>query len=1102
MRRTSFAISTFVFFLLFSRLSQAGMEGFGLEKVLVPADPATEISLSPLSSLLSYSRGSLVFLDIKHNRLVFFRKDGTPGRTIPLPEGIQTRPGSLWTLLTKPDGEIFVLDHEGQSLRGFSDGLWRQARQIGWKLGPAIMLTDGRILASTPESSTSAFEIFDPAEPQHSQSFGQRIPPIHPLLDREENTWVLGETADQRIVALHAYRPLMRIYTIDPPTLVVEKELDGPDIAKLEGLRKAALEKALDKMSTGCSSCLNVELVNFTDHIFKMGPGMIFHLAGEYQARPLSARGRQGDPILLDLSLHGPMTGFALKGRHLAAVDARGLILLRALDEVPTMEGLVLSESGEVVEDASIRFVGLNQIGYRATTNALGSFRLRGIHLDEKGRVKIEAKGYFPLEQSGTRDGLTASPLVLKAIPQVCLSVRNKEGVPVPKYDLSVYRSEETSTGINRRRGDSVQINDPDGIGCISSAWTKNFVVIVDAEGYAFHEEKFVSAEDREIRLEPEGRLEIHVLAEKNRQPVADALARLTTPAEGGRSAQLSVPGGSGRTDREGSVELIGLQPGTLTLHIMHDDYLPFEEEVEIFEGDHEKSVILQKGATLHFRVQDGEGGGVVGANVQLQGIGRVLNRVMSCETGENADCQIEAVPPGSFKAVASMAGVGSCRKRVSIDQGRESLELLLRLSGEHSLLGQVSGMENYPGLSFEVHVNVSGQSRSAPLAPDGAFRIDGVRAGDAWVSVLDLDSRTSYAFKNVEIRAEEESTSIDIELEEPLRIRGRVFVGQRECLSCQVDFISRGAALTPVSRIVRTDTDGEYEARLPSRGAYLVSASDSETGAESSRIVELRADRELDFHLGRGIIRGITIDHDSGDTLDGVLIQLFEDGQGLAEIRSQGGGAFKFEGLAAGRYQLVGTTEDGSGDTQIELRADEEAESRLEIEKKERIRLRLRDPSGASIGLAHFRLRSADGLSAVFSGIMAGPDGVFSIQALSSQPHEIIVAPPGLARVVVDNISPGPPRDLVIPYPASLRVEVQGIEGCFLEIRDGAGRPLALSLGSEPGAIPIQSEGALLTGLPPAQATVILSTCGGAIRTQTIQLVSDQSASVLFEGD
>ncbi|MCD4748891.1 MAG: carboxypeptidase regulatory-like domain-containing protein [Thermoanaerobaculales bacterium] len=1102
MRRLPFALWT-LFFLLSSQVLQARTEAFSLRQVLVPADEVAEITLSPLSSLLAFSRGRLVYLDLKHRQLLFFNKDASNDRAVPLPDGMEAVSGSLWTLLTAPKGDVWVIAHGKQQLWCLFDGKWSGPTSMGQELGPAIMLRDGRILASTPESSTAAFEIFDPATPQNSQAFGRRIPPVHPLLEREDNTWVLGNAPDHHIVAFHAYRPLVRIYSTDPPSLVLEKTLEGPEVALMETRRKAAVEQALKRMNTRCSTCLKIDLVNFADHLSQMGRGVIFHLGGQYQAQPLSITGVQGDPILLDLSLHRPMTGFCLHGQMLAAIDSRGVVLLRAMDKVPQMEGIVLSESGEAIDGATVSFSGLNQTSYRTKTDPLGAFLLRGIHLDQMGKLRIEAKGYFPLERSGKRMVLTGTPLILKPVPRVCLAVKNDRGEAVEKYSLSVYRSEDTSTSISHEPGATREINDPDGIGCIQSSWTKNFSITIEADGYAIHEEKFVSAEDREIRLHPEGRLHVIVLGgEEARQPVPDADIMLTAPSEERRNVQSSLPGGFGRTDQGGSVELVGLQPGSMRLQVSQADFLSSEEEIELFEGDNERTIVLQKGATIHCYTRKGKGDAVEKASVQLQGVGRALSRMMSCTTDETGECEISAVPPGTYKAVASKPGIGSCRERVSVEPGREKVDVILNLSGDHSLVGQVTGLEKYPTLSFEALVNVSGQTRRAPVGSDGGFRLDGLRAGDAWVSLRDLESRSSYAFQDVEIGEEEELSSIEIELEDPLRVRGHVLVGQRDCVNCRVDFRSRGAAITPVSRNVSTNNDGAYQVQLPCRGSFLVSALDPETHAASKEIVELRSDRELDFHLGRGSIRGVTIDRDTGDSLDGVLIQVFEDGQALTEIRSQGGGVFKIQGLPAGNYSLIGSSENGSGHKEVELGSDETADIRLEIEEKGNIRLQLRDPSGSYLGFAHFRLRSADGLVAVVPGVLGGPDHVFSVHALSGQPHQVTVAPPGLARVVLDNVSPGPPLDVVVPFPASLRVEVHGIQGCSLEVRDGSGRALALNLSSEPGPIPIQSSGALLTGLPPGSATVVLKGCDGAVWTESVQLVSDNTAVAVFQGE
>ncbi len=1074
----------------------------------------TGIEPVPGSVLLAGVGGTRWLVDPGRGELVVL-EGGAVRAALPLPgEALQRREEGLWSVSAVPgpggDGAVvwFARGDLGLAWR-LEDRSWGAPFRLGEVTGPVTAAAPDLLAYSTPGSSSSAFALFDAVRGQVVRRFGRRRTPAHPLLDREENLWLLavdGSEGGRELVAAGVYFPEIRVYSLPEGAFRGTIALPSRVVAQLEEARRRALEKA--RAEAGCRECLDVNLVVFGDALAARGGVAWVHLAGQTQLVHLEKAKATAVPLDLPASGGAGLTGMVVSPPDLLLVSETGIERLRATDALPLHLGSVLSTGGEPVAGAMVTYAGDDGRTFTTVAAADGSFVLQGLRIAASGRLEVRAAGHRPFRRRGRLEHLLAAPIVLEALPSVCLRVVNISGEPVTRYAVTLLRPVDRLGAAGSERGVRKDVHDEEGLFCLRSPWPLPVEVEVEAEGYALVRRR-VSGErgETEVELEPEARLRVRVVSEEDDAPVDGAAVQLFPPEEAERAVREAVPSGSCRTDATGVCELRKVPAGTYGLEVTADGFLDWSREVTLEAAGAERrdggqEVTLRRGARIHVSVVHGpEAGPVSGVRVSLRGVGRPLPRPFSCETGVDGGCRLKGVPPGLYEVTAVKPSVGARKKKVAVQEERREIAVRLELTGELRVEGVVHGVGNYPDLAFQVLAGQPGFRRRTDVSASGEFVLEGVPAGPTWFYVLDARSGSNYAFVKRQLEGEDGVCRVEIDLQPPLRLWGRVSLGDAPCDSCAVAAEDAGAGSLGVRVSTPTAADGSYELRLPTSGAYRVSATDPLSGGTAGTMVEVRDDTPLDLEIAGGSIRGSVLSATGGEPVPGAVVTAFDRGAAtLAQTRSDDRGSFLLRGLPLRSLRIVAVHGSAATSETVDLGQGGEAEVTLYLEDRDGLRLRVLNPAGQPVRLLDAWIGGPRGSSSAVRGVIAGEDGAVELPAFSSGPHTVVLHPPGLARIALRGVVPAEePIAVVVPLPASLSVQMApGTGACSIELAGGGGRPLALDLGP-PGPRVMQGSGANFNALPPGPVTVRLTTCDGEVVSGTTTLAPGQPAALVL---
>ncbi len=1069
----------------------------------------------PGSVLLAGLGGRQWVLDPAGGRLQMF-ENGQPKASIPLPQAVLDERGSgaLWSVSVVPDASkktpvVWLARGDLGAAWCLHGSTWSPEYRLGEVTGPVIAVSADLLAYSTPASVSAAFAVFDTVNERTVRRFGVRRVPAHPLLEPEENLWLLAFRDGPRgrqLVTAGVYFPEVRIYGLREGKLEGGIDLPRSSIERLVRARERALARA--RFQKGCSQCIDVDLTVFCDALAVSGEATWIHLAGQKEL--IRADGSRIVPVALDLG-RGPVanvTGLIFSPHSLFLGTDTNVERFRAVESLPIFLGTVVGDGGEPVEGASITYNGDDGRSFTASSGSGGSFMLQGLGIALSGRLEVRARGHRPFVRHGEIEALLAAPIVLEALPRICLRVQNSSGDPVVRYTVDLLHPASGASAAGFTRGPETTVEDNDGAVCLQAPWPLPVSVEVRADGYAVTR-KQIAEELREtvVELEPEARLRITVRSEEDEAPVEGARVWLTAREESARAVSEDVS--SCRTDEHGRCVLRTLPAGLYLLHVRAEGFLDWSREVTLDVAEdagasQEEIAVLRRGARILAVVEHGKTGQPVNrARVGLRGVGRALPRPFSCETGGDGQCRIVGVPAGVYTVTAVEPSLGARSQKLVIREDDRELSVRLEISDELRVEGTVDGMENYPGLAFQVLAGQSGFRKRVDVDPSGRFVMEGVPAGPVWFYVLDAESGSSYAFVERELDGQDGVCEVEITLDPPIRVWGRVTLAGAPCTSCTVQAESTGAGALPVRTASPTGPDGGYELRLPVSGAYRITARDRFSDGTAGTTIGVRTDTPLDLDIAGGSIRGVVLSDSDGSPIAGASVAaLAADQHSLARTRTDDSGAFFLRGLPSEVLQVVAVHGAATTAENVDLGATSEAEVTLYLKNHDGLRLRLMDPAGGTVRLLDAWIGGPGGRSSVVRGVVAGSDGTVELPAFSTEPHTVVLHPPGLARITVSGLQPGgDPVAVMVPLPSSLSVQVASqTPACAIELLDRSGQPLALDLGP-PGSRILQGGGANFNALPPGPVTVRVATCDGGVLSGEAVLSPERPARVMLPG-
>ncbi len=778
------------------------------------------------------------------------------------------------------------------------------------------------------------------------------------------------------------------------------------------------------------------------------------------------------------------------------------------------VSGRVVDEAGAGVAEAAVTayrqgsFMGLDDEELReGSSDSSGLFHLEGLpagnaRLDaKKSGMLVSDKLTVELVEGEEVGGLE---LLLTTGGVIAGRVLFEDGQPGAGAQLRV----EFDTAMDNplemlgalRGGDGSGVADSEGRFEVTGLGRGPFVVAaeVEREGALQRGRRAgirPGAEDLEVVLSPPiglaGRVE-----DQNGEPVTAFRIAIRRHVEGMFGGVTQETRHESFEVEEGAFLLQGCDAGEWDLWVEGETNVSLEvTRISLPRAGSEPLVLVAPAvATVIGRVVTPDGAAVPGAQVRHNKTGGGLVPQLeagpqSPETTSDAKgaFRLERVPPLPATLIAS-AEDWALSEPLPIEPapGEELLEVLLVVTTGGTITGEVydDDGERAPGrlvTATALDSMGSGEitTRIARSDERGEFRLEHLTPGNWQLVAIDMGGELvgddGAADLGALVSSLDMATAVVVEGEsvhvvigappaDPVRVFGRVTLGDEPFLGANVVFIREGENPLGTMQMTTVDDDGRYEVVLDGPGGYITNvqsiagAPGQQTTVEyQSEIPEVREHR-LDFALPLGRISGRVLDP-AGEPLAGARVTLTLDsdassvqmfGGRYSEVAADGEGRFDLIALSPGTYRVSagGTLPFGFGGgglgrvTRGDIRLAEDQwidDLELVVPKAGSLGLRVRGSDGAPAGGATIFVRDASGRPLEpFSMLATDPSGQCTYDGLAPGDYSV------LARTVEESSQEiGPIR---VREGEATAVELDLEPGTILWIllqRRGGGEPL-----------------------------------------------------------
>lgn len=971
------------------------------------------------------------------------------------------------------------------------------------RISSAAALPDGRLVVNTPDAPGGAFAIVR-RDGSVERRFGGRKTALVGSLLSYYNSWNLTALANGEVVAAHAYMNLIRRYSAEG-SLLWERPLKVPEAEELE----ARARQGAERISRGVDPCcVKAELVAFATAVF-----------GGEEDRCLVRLG--GSPILYDLDRNGAVVGrigvaargltrgwetagLAWVGERLVAVEKSGALVYGRARKDGSLAGRVVAEQGYPISKAAVSLSTLGGQTLRTTTGETGAFEIAGIPAGAAGELRAIADGYLETMVSGVLSELLARPIVLAKKPILCVVVRTADTrEPVTEYRLSVLQSLHSMGKVGLSMGPEAKVAHPDGRACLSAPFAGPWLVRVKASGYATAEVRLAEAGEAEVSLAKEARLVVSVVDRQDR-PVEGVQLFVEEASKEVQSAKAFTDDRVMKTNAQGGGTFEGLAAGDYRITASREAYLIASKGVTAREGSTPVEMTLSSGARVSVRVVTDESTPVPAAEVEVGVQGAATPRAPKCTTDDSGRCLAEGVPPGSATVVARGPDGATGRAVATIAEEEEGISVEVVLRRGVRVDGTVEGVEHWPEGALVVFASAVGVPvQEAVVSDRGGFVLNHVPSGRVAFFVHARATKTDLHFENVEIPRDRATFEILLRLPAPITLSGRVSRAGAGCGTCTVSATRLGADGGRPSVNAGASPEGRYFLRLPTRGRYQVDARDLGSNARHVETEDLEADREMDIDLDGAVLAGRVV-LPSGRPAIGASVSITtESGTELIDGIADDLGQFRLSGLTPGARRVAARLRTAtiarivnihSGETKVDLTLSDETTIRLSLRDSE---------SGAPVLRAAVRVASATGEFTFQSEARADTGQEISVPAPGAGPWTVVVGAPGYAVRTVRQVVGG---EAAVAVPLVLRyraftVEVTEEAGtpCSIQLLDGWGLPIALSVQDAPGPVPLSVRQAFFNQLEPGAYTAVLGLCSGRVLKAPLELVPGRTGFVRF---
>ncbi len=427
------------------------------------------------------------------------------------------------------------------------------------------------------------------------------------------------------------------------------------------------------------------------------------------------------------------------------------------------------------------------------------------------------------------------------------------------------------------------------------------------------------TSEPLEVVLRPAARLAGRVVDERQR-PIAGAYvsAMMQRSMIRGRRQRPA------ETDAEGRFEIADVEPGTLMLHAQAAGYQQGQlTGLEVPAGGELAGleIVLRPGATVEGRVRDAAGEPVAGVKVGVVRMreGSYSSHSSGSESDAEGRYRVEGLAPGPVTVTAEVGGQRRASKQLEVRPGRQTVDLVLEEGLE--VAGRVVDPAAEPVAGALVSLDPSGDVSHRVFYPgsaqpvtsgaDGGFRFIGVPAGRYSLGAIAEGFARLQRGEAVVVDGFD-VTGLTLHLERGATLSGRVSGADLDELASIVLHVYGPDG---DMRRARVDYEGRYRVESLGHGVWQVQARSTASGrrvAASVVVAEGASEVELDLELGTGFtLSGVALA--DGAPLVGARIFATGEERNMGQAMTDSQGRFRIEQLAAGSYQVVLSSSDGS---------------------------------------------------------------------------------------------------------------------------------------------------------------------------------------------
>lgn len=436
----------------------------------------------------------------------------------------------------------------------------------------------------------------------------------------------------------------------------------------------------------------------------------------------------------------------------------------------------------------------------------------------------------------------------------------------------------------------------------------RRFHLVVDHDDFLTESVRGVRIPGRQpltVILRPAARVAGQVVDE-NQQPVPEAevslLGRELAPGVLSPITLQAREPLSVITDEAGRFVLDKLEPGGARVRASAEGFQPSAyQELELEHGQavSDLRLILEPGAILEGTVTKADGGPVVGARIEVGGVG--------AESQAEGSFRIAGIPPGPQRVEVRHQSFNSLVRELEIVPGVNAVDLIL--AGDWSVSGLVLEEDGEPleGVRLRLRLHVLHEMREykAVTGTDGTFRVDGVANGPYAIRARKEGYVPFEESKAFEVdRAPVEG--LELVLRRGAAVSGRI-------LGVDFDDLARVEVHAESDRWPRVDGAVDYEGAYelldlgPGDWRLIARLRGGARQAEARIKIEPEVgelSQDIEFATGLTLTGRVTYD-DEPLSATSVFLSNF----GLAVRRSvfsDHEGRFRVEDLQPGRYRLA----------------------------------------------------------------------------------------------------------------------------------------------------------------------------------------------------